>query len=86
MEYWLIETGEKSDPGIDGAIMARESNWTTINTIGAPSLDKISERIEQAGGEFVSPKQTIPGVGYHRYCLDTEGNVFGILEGDSSTQ
>jgi predicted enzyme related to lactoylglutathione lyase len=85
-EYWLIETGEKDDPGIDGAIMQRESDWTTINTISVPSVDEFAERIERAGGHCVSPKQAIPGVGYHRYCIDTEGNVFGILEDDSSAQ
>lgn len=86
MEYWPIETGEKDDPGIDGAIMHRESDWTTINTISVPSVDEFAERIERAGGQLTSPKQATPGVGYHRYCLDTERNVFGILEDDSSAQ
>ena len=86
MEYWLIETGEKDDPGIDGAIMQRDSDWTTVNTISVPSVDEYAERIEKAGGQLVSPKQTIPGVGYHRYCRDTEGNVFGILREDPSVQ
>lgn len=84
MEHWLIETGDQDEPGIDGAIMGRENNWTTVNTISVPSLDEFAQRVEQAGGKALSPRQTISGVGYHSYCLDTEGNVFGILEGDSS--
>lgn len=30
------------------------------------------------------PKTAIPGIGYHAYCQDTEGNVFGIMEEDPS--
>ena len=87
IEYWLIRAGEEEgEPGIDGAIMGREDDWTTINTISAPSLDEYRQRVEKAGGKVVSPKQTVPGVGYHSYCLDTEGNVFGILEEDLSAQ
>jgi len=87
LEYWLIRTGEEEgEPGIDGAIMGREDDWTTINTISVPSLDEYRQRVEKTGGKVVSPKQTVPGVGYHSYCLDTEGNVFGILEEDLSAQ
>lgn len=81
-EYWLIETGEQGEPGIDGAIMRREQQCTTINTIEVPSYDEFAKNVVQAGGQVVTPKQPIPGVGYHSYCLDTEGNVFGILEPD----
>lgn len=86
MEYWLIQTGDEAEAGIDGAIMARDNDWTTVNTVGVPSLDQFAKRIEKAGGKVVSPKQSIPGVGYHSYCVDTEGNVFGILEADSSAE
>ena len=86
MEYWLIQTGAEDEPGIDGAIMGRENNWTTVNTIRVPSLDEFAKRAQKAGGQIVSPRQTIPGIGYHSYCLDTEENVFGILEEDSSAE
>ena len=86
MEYWLIETGEKEEPGIDGAIMAREKDWATVNTVSVPSLDEFTKRVEKAGGQVVSPRQTIPGIGYHSYCLDSEGNISGILEEDTSAK
>jgi predicted enzyme related to lactoylglutathione lyase len=79
-DYWLIQTGEEEEAGIDGAIMEREGDWSTINTISVPSVDEFAQRIGRAGGRIVSPKQTIPGVGHHLYCADTEGNAFGILE------
>jgi predicted enzyme related to lactoylglutathione lyase len=86
MEYWLIETGEEGEPGINGAIMRREQQWSTVNTIEVPSYEEFAKKVGEAGGQIVTPKQPIPGVGYHSYCLDTEGNVFGILEPDQSTQ
>jgi len=85
-EYWLIKTGEESEPGIDGAIMRREGDWATINTIAVPSYDEFAERVKEAGGKVVSPKQAVPGIGYHSYCLDSEGNVFGIMEENPSAQ
>jgi predicted enzyme related to lactoylglutathione lyase len=86
MDYWLIQTGEDPEAGIDGAIMVRQNGWTTVNTVGVPSLDEFAKRIEKAGGKVVTPKQSIPGVGHHSYCMDTKGNVFGILEGDMSSE
>ena len=31
-------------------------------------------------GNTITPKTAIPGIGYFCYCVDTEGNVFGIME------
>jgi predicted enzyme related to lactoylglutathione lyase len=84
--YWLITTGE-GEPGIDGAIMHREEPVAhTVNTISVPSLDESLAKIVAAGGKVLGPKTTIPGVGYHAYCQDTEGNVFGILQTDTSAK
>ncbi len=82
MEYWLIRTGEEGEPGIDGAIMKREQQWSTIITIEVPSYEEFARKVEEAGGKIVTAKQAIPGVGCHSYCLDTEGNIFGVLEPD----
>jgi hypothetical protein len=51
-----------------------------------PSLDESLAKIVAAGGKVLEPRSTIPGVGYHAYCQDTEGNVFGILQGDPSVR
>jgi predicted enzyme related to lactoylglutathione lyase len=40
------------------------------------------KEIQQAGGEILTPKMTVPAVGYMCYCKDTEGNVFGIMQTD----
>lgn len=86
MPYWLITTGE-GEPGIDGAIALRDEPVTaTVNTIGVPSVDEFMAKVVAAGGKALGPKNTIPGVGYHAYCQDTEGNVFGIMQDDPSVR
>lgn len=86
MDYYLINTGSKEDPGIGGAVMKRSEREhfknQTINTIGVESIDKTLESIKKAGGKILTPRTAIPGVGYHSYCLDTEGNAFGVLQED----
>jgi uncharacterized protein len=82
MDYWLTTTGPDSEPGINGAIMTRETQKTTVNTINVSSVDEYAKKIVEAGGKILTPKTPIPGVGYFGYCVDTEGNVFGIMEND----
>ena len=82
MEYYLITTGKKKEPGIDGAIMKREKKESTMNTISVPSLSDSVKKIKAAGGKQLTKKSTIPNVGVFCYCQDTEGNVFGIMQTD----
>jgi len=85
IDYWLATTGH-SEPGINGAIMSKETQKATVNTIDVPSVEEFAKKITDAGGKVVTPKTTIPGVGYFAYCLDTEGNVFGIMENDPKSR
>lgn len=84
MDYWLIETGPKEEPGINGAIGRRDQHMpATTNTISVPDVEAYMEKVKQAGGKIISPhKMPIPGVGWFAYCQDTEGNLFGILQPD----
>jgi hypothetical protein len=85
MEYWLCMTGPKEQPGIDGGIMRRQNPQAhTENTIDVPSVDEFTKKVVEQGGKVVVPKMAVPGVGYMAYCMDTEGNVFGIMQEDSS--
>ena len=36
------------------------------------------------GGIVITGKMPIPGVGWSVYCLDSEGNTFGLFENDES--
>ena len=84
-DYWLATTGEQGTPGIDGAIMRRGENMpSVINTIGVASLDDAVAKVTANGGTVVEPKMTIPNVGYLAYCMDTEGNMFGMMQSDSN--
>lgn len=85
MEYWLVYTGDKSTPGIDGGMMKRpHPGYGTVNTVDVPSLDDAVAAVEQNGGKTAVPKMPIPGVGWLAYCLDTEGNLFGMMQADPS--
>jgi uncharacterized protein len=85
IDYWLVMTG-KDEPGIDGAIMRRESVTGTTNTIDVPSVDEFIQKVAAAGGKAVTQKMAIPGIGYFAYCMDTEGNLFGIMQEDPAAK
>ena len=87
MDYWLVTTGDRSTPGIDGAIMQRsEMARTVVNSIDVLSVDDFIRKVTKNGGKVVTPKTPIPGIGYFAYCKDTEGNMFGILQPDMSVK
>ena len=87
MDYWLANTGPENEPGINGALAPRDNTMkTTTNTVGVPSVDEFIKKIVKAGGKVVTPKMPIPGVGYFSYCQDTEGNLFGIMQADTSAK
>jgi uncharacterized protein len=81
-DYWLIDTGSEGT-GINGAITRESASMSaTVNTIGVPSFDDFTKKITENGGKILTPKMTVPGVGYMAYCQDTEGNMFGIMQED----
>jgi len=52
------------------------------NTINVPSAEEFSKKIVENGGQLLIPKMAIPKVGWFAQCMDTEGNMFGIIETD----
>ncbi len=87
IDYWLVTTGNEKLPGINGALKNRsDPSVRTVVTIDVPSVEECIEKITSNGGTVVMPKIEIPGVGFHAYCRDTEGTVFGIIEGGPSDQ
>ena len=87
MDYWLIKTGPEDQPGIDGGIARRsEGDSGAVNSIDVPSVDDYVAKIEGVGGNVVAPKMSVPGVGYMAYCKDPDGNVFCIMEEDTSVK
>jgi predicted enzyme related to lactoylglutathione lyase len=82
-QYWLIKTGERDTPGIDGGLyLPREGMTGTVNTIDVPNLDASVAKVKANGGQVIEAKMPIPGVGWLAYCKDVEGNLFGIMQAD----
>jgi predicted enzyme related to lactoylglutathione lyase len=86
MNYWLVTTGSEKEPGINGAIMERMEKGATTIFVDVPSVDVFLEKIVAAGGKALTKKEAIPGVGYTAYCLDSEGNLFGIFQDDKTAK
>ncbi|MFX1358155.1 MAG: VOC family protein [Promethearchaeota archaeon] len=87
VDYWNIEAGNEDEQGINGGIQKREEKGDQIfNYIGVSSVDKYAKEIEKNGGKLVSPKITIPGVGYFYMFKDTEGNKLGIMQEDENAK
>ncbi|MGB5910999.1 MAG: VOC family protein [Promethearchaeia archaeon] len=87
IEYWNIVAGEEDEEGINGGIQRRESqNDQIFNYIKVSSADEFKKKIEENGGTIVTPKITVPGVGYFYMFKDTEGNKLGIIQEDESAK
>jgi uncharacterized protein len=86
--YWLVSTGPKDEPGIDGAILPRMGDRPTagapvvgmVNTMQVDDLDMALAKALERGGVLALDKMVIPGVGTVAYVLDSEANVIGILQ------
>ena len=91
-DYWLITTGPKTEPGIDGAITKRQglidgqAVIAYVCTIDVPSLDATLDKVMAHGGTLALPKMAVATVGWLAYCKDTEGNIFGIMQADPSAK
>jgi hypothetical protein len=91
-DYWLVKTGEDSQPGINGGLTPKRNqddantSGRVTNTIDVPSVDEFSTKITMGGGKVVSPKMAIPGIGYLAICEDTEGILFGIIQSDRNAK
>ena len=78
---YIMVHGDSNEPGIDGAIMRRrQPGLSTVNVISVANYDAALEAIKSNGGTVVSDRMDIENVGIAAYCLDPEGNTFGILE------
>ena len=80
------QTGMPSTPGaINGALFPRTDNLKTpIITIDVEDVDAALAQVESAGGSVAQAKDAVPGMGYYAYFTDTEGNVLGLWQTDSS--
>jgi predicted enzyme related to lactoylglutathione lyase len=86
MDYWMATTGTK-EPGINGGLSKRmPGQMGMTNTITVPSVDKFSKKVIDNGGQMIVPKMAILKVGWFAQCMDTENNIFGIIEMDEKAE
>jgi predicted enzyme related to lactoylglutathione lyase len=92
--YWLVKTGEKGTPGIDGGLLPRRgpgpADMQAVNafvcTMDVVDVDAAAKRVAELGGTIVVPKMPIPTVGWLTYGKDTEGNLFGMMQMDANAK
>jgi predicted enzyme related to lactoylglutathione lyase len=88
VDHWFLITGDDAMPGINGSFAKREDfpESTTVNVIGVDDVEKYVQLIKAHKGTIVGDKITIPGVGYYVYFKDTEGNLMGMMQSDSTAK
>ncbi len=88
MEYWMVMTADKDskEPGINGGLLLRSSPAQAaeqgtnafVCTVQVDDIDEVVAKVEKYGGKIAMPKFDIAQMAWQAYCLDTEGNTFGL--------
>lgn len=91
-DYWLIQTGPDTQPGINGGLLPRKgpvpADMAGVNafviTVGVDDLDALLAKVGTIGGGALvcAPKMAVPGIGWLAYIKDPDGNMFGMLQPD----
>ncbi len=88
--FFQIRTGSEPEPGVQGALQKRrewvegERNIGFECTIAVGDVDEVAAEIVAGGGSIVLPRVHLPGVGHLIFFRDTEGNIAGAMQYDSS--
>lgn len=84
IEYWQIKT-----ESINGGMLERPAAIATEHGTNAftcsmevKSFDETAKKILEAGGIVAMDKFALPGKCWQGYFVDTEHNVFGVIELD----
>lgn len=88
--YWLVDTGDTAQPGINGGLLPRRgsppADGQAVNafvcTVEVPSVDDYFAKAQQLGGKAALPKMPIPSVGWLAYVKDPDGNILGLMQPD----
>lgn len=87
-EYYRIQAGAESEPGIDGGIGALKDTPiaggmpATQLTVPVANLAEAVAKVLASGGRVVEPKQPIPGIGWYATCAEPGALRFGMIQGD----
>lgn len=95
MEYWMVMTGAKDQPGtIHGGLIRRKGPAPTegqpvnayVSTVIVDNYDEVAAKILAAGGIVAAPKMALIGMAWQGYFKDTEGNIFGLHQADKDAK
>lgn len=95
MEYWMVETGKREEPGgINGGIVRRPNAAPAegqgmngfVCTMIVDNYDAMAAKILANGGKTAMPKFALPGMAWQGYFIDTEGNTFGLHQPDKEAK
>jgi hypothetical protein len=83
--YWRIETGE-----INGGLLQRPASTPPpecgtnayVCSIMVADIETVTAAILSKEGRVAMPKFAVPGVCWHAYFLDPDGNTFGVFQPD----
>lgn len=87
MDYWMVGTGDGL--GINGGLYQRKDNpmrklMSFDCTVTVDDIDKVIAAIKVNGGQITQwegkDKWEMKGLGWFSRAVDTEGNVFGLLQ------
>jgi predicted enzyme related to lactoylglutathione lyase len=87
--YWRIDTG-----GIRGGLLQRPAKTPPpecgtnafVCSIEVSDIDAATQTILSLGGTVALPKFAVPGVCWHGYFIDPDGNTFGVFQADSAAK
>jgi predicted enzyme related to lactoylglutathione lyase len=90
-EYWMIHTGPDEQPGINGGLLPRRgpapAEMAAVNafviTVDVENIDAAMAKAASGGVECV-PKMAVPGIGWLAYFKDPDGNIFGMMQADTT--
>lgn len=83
-DYWMANTGDDKQMGINGALMKRRDPGQPMTiVIGVENIDESAALVEKMGGQIVVPKMAIPGMGYSAYFKDPDGVIVGLWQVDA---
>src|SRR6516225_451329 len=87
--YWRIDTG-----GIRGGLLQRPAKTPPpecgtnayVCSIEVSDIDATTQTILSLGGKVALPKFAVPGVCWHGYFVDPDGNTFGVFQPDPAAK
>jgi uncharacterized protein len=91
-DFFLIDTGDKKDPGVKGALQKRRELVPGTKMIGyecsisVANVDKVAAAVKANGGKILMERTTIRTVGHLIFFEDPEGNVAGAMQYDTKAE